>query len=412
MTTDSATLHNLKRLAILRLITSLGVAFALLILGLLETSEVQGLAAWGILLAMCLLSFFNLLRAKHGTLAQYEILTYLILDTFLIAGLMFFTGGANNPFITYMLVPIVISAATLSWLSTWLLCMVTMSLYGLLLFFYFPLASLDIQLAELGMSFHIIGMWFTFILSSLLIAYFVVEMAMDLKYQERQTAFFREQSIQNEHLMMLAGQAASTAHEIGNPLTTIKMLSHELSLAENLTAENKDDIALMSQQIEICQNKLKQLTLDTQLQQSESAPLIEYINNALQQWLLMRPSAQYQWNCPENNTSPNVQYPLVIQQAIINLLDNAMNASSKSSTQSVSLNLNWNDTAWQLHIQDFGDGVSENFALPKQPMDSPQGLGIGLMLSHSSIQRLGGKVKLENNEQGCLTTIELPFYVG
>ena len=411
MTTDSATLHNLKRLAILRLITSIGVAIALVALGLLQTSEVQGLAAWSILLAMCLLSFFNLMRAKQGKLGHYEILTYLVLDTFLIAGLMFFTGGANNPFITYMLVPIVISAATLSWLSTWLLCMVTMSLYGLLLFFYFPLASLDIQLAELGMSFHIIGMWFTFILSSLLIAYFVVEMAMDLKYQERQTAFFREQSIQNEHLMMLAGQAASTAHEIGNPLTTIKMLNHELSLSENLTQDNQEDIALMSKQIEICQDKLKQLTQNTQLQQSEQSSLVDYVKSALHQWLLMRPNAQYQWDTVQND-SPMVQYPLVIQQAMINLFDNAMNASAKSSTKRISLSLNWNEHSWQLQIQDFGEGVSDNFELPSQPMESKQGLGIGLMLSHSSIQRLGGKVHLNNNDLGCLTTIELPFYVG
>lgn len=412
MTTDPATLHNLKRLAILRLVTSVGVAVALVALGLLKTSEVQGLAAWSILLSMCILSFLNLHRAKKGKLTSYEIFAYLIVDILLIAGLMFFTGGANNPFITYMLVPIVISAATLSWLSTWLLCMLTMSLYGLLLFFYFPLASLDIQLAELGMSFHIIGMWFTFILSSLLIAYFVVEMAMDLKYQERQTAFFREQSIQNEHVMMLAGQAASTAHEIGNPLTTLKMLNHELSLSENLSHEDKEDIALMSQQIDICQNKLNQLTQSTQIQQSQTQPLTSFIHDALQQWLLMRPTARYEWDNRPNEQSPTVQYPLVIQQAIINLLDNSMNASANTSSANIELHLSWNEHKWQLNIQDFGEGVSDNFEIPKEPISSQQGLGIGLMLSHSSIQRLGGHVDLTNNKHGCLTTIELPFYVG
>jgi two-component system sensor histidine kinase RegB len=412
MNTDTATLHNLNRLAILRLVTSMGVAIALMAIGLLKTSELQGFAAWSILLTMCLLSAFNLHRAKKGKLTSYEIFTYLIIDTLLIAGLMFFTGGANNPFITYMLVPIVISAATLSWLSTWLLCMLTMTLYGLLLFFYYPLASLDIQLAELGMSFHIIGMWFTFILSSLLIAYFVVEMAMDLKYQERQTAFFREQSIQNEHVMMLAGQAASTAHEIGNPLTTLKMLNHELSLSDNLSNEDKEDIALMSQQIDICQNKLKQLTQSTQVQQSQSQSLTSFIHDALQQWLLMRPTARYEWDKIPNEQSPTVQYPLVIQQAIINLLDNSMNASTSTSSASIELHLSWNEHKWQLYIQDFGKGVSDNFEIPKEPISSQQGLGIGLMLSHSSIQRLGGHVDLTNNEHGCLTTIELPFYVG
>ena len=70
--------------------------------------------------------------------------------------------------------PIVISAATLTWLSTWVLTSIAMAAYGMLLFFYVPLLPLDRQLAELGLSFHIVGMWFTFILSALFIAYFIV----------------------------------------------------------------------------------------------------------------------------------------------------------------------------------------------------------------------------------------------
>ena len=239
---------------------------------------------------------------------------------------------------------------------------------------------------------------------------------MDLKYQERQTAFFREQSLQNEHLMMLAGQAASTAHEIGNPLTTMKMLNHELSLADNLNEENKEDIALMAQQIEVCQSKLKQLTQHTQIQQTDSLSLDDYLNGALQQWLLMRPSAQYQWDKGSHEGYPDVQYPLVVQQSIINLLDNAMNATVQNQANNdqskIQLQLNWNESSWTLTIQDFGTGIDDDFEIPMEPTASSGGLGIGLMLSHSSIQRLGGKVNLKNNEQGCLTSIELPFYVG
>jgi len=219
------------------------------------------------------LSILNLHRARHQRIYKYEIFSYLLVDSFLIIFLMYFTGGANNPFITYLLVPIVISAATLSWLSTWVLTMIAMIAYGLLLFFYMPLYPLDKQLAELGLSFHIIGMWFTFTLSSLFIAYFVVEMGLDLKHQEQQTAYFREQSIQNEHLMLLASQAASTAHEIGTPLTTLKVINHDLILDDSLSSDIKQDLAIMNDQINLCHEKLKKLTRQTQLEQSESKPL-------------------------------------------------------------------------------------------------------------------------------------------
>ena len=413
----SATLRNVKRLAVLRIITCIGFAIALSLLGLYKIDTVQSLAAWSILFTMSGLSFLNLHRARHQHILPYEIFAYLLTDSILIIFLMYFTGGANNPFITYLLVPIVISAATLSWLSTWVLTTIAMVAYGLLLFFYVPLDPLDRQLAELGLSFHIIGMWFTFTLSALFIAYFVVEMGWDLKHQERQTAFFREQSIQNEHLMLLASQAASTAHEIGTPLTTLKVLNHELLIDPSTSDEAKHDLNIMKEQINICHEKLKKLTQQTQLEQSGVQPLTNFINGVLQQWLLIRPSAVFTHNVNEliqtmkesAQRIPTIQYPLVLQQAIINLLDNAQD--SHPSDQPISITLSWDNLQWIMQIQDSGDGIHDDFHLPVKPVTSENGLGIGLLLSHNSISRLGGSVSLTNNEQGCLTQIEMPLVI-
>lgn len=426
-TSTSAAIQNLKRLAVLRLITCFGFAMALALLGLHSSGSLQSLAAWGIILTMSTLSLLNLYRAQHQSIAKYEIFSYLFTDSLLIICLMYFTGGANNPFITYLLVPIVISAATLTWLSTWVLTTIAMAAYGLLLFFYVPLLPLDRQLAELGLSFHIVGMWFTFTLSALFIAYFVVEMALDLKEQEHQTAYFREQSIQNEHLMLLASQAASTAHEIGTPLTTLKVLNHELLISDELSgeknAEARQDLNIMAEQINLCQLILKKLTQQTHIEQSELQPLTGFINNALQQWLLMRPMVNFVVESslksfPTNtnvSTAPNVQYPLVLQQAIINLLDNAADSNKRPvKTESLielplNLTLNYNSESWTMNIQDHGHGIDEPFSLPNSPVQSENGLGIGLLLSHNSISRLGGNVSLTNNDLGCLTTITMPI---
>jgi two-component system sensor histidine kinase RegB len=414
-TSPTAAIQNLKRLAVLRLITCFGFALALALLGLYSFDTLQSLAAWSIIFTMSVLSLLNLYRAQHQNIAKYEIFSYLFTDSLLIICLMYFTGGANNPFITYLLVPIVISAATLTWLSTWVLTSIAMAAYGLLLFFYVPLLPLDRQLAELGLSFHIVGMWFTFTLSALFIAYFVVEMALDLKEQEHQTAYFREQSIQNEHLMLLASQAASTAHEIGTPLTTLKVLNHELLISDELSGdknlEARQDLNIMAEQINLCQLKLKKLTRQTHIEQSELMPLTDFINTALQQWLLMRPMVNFavQGNLKvfeAHDDVPVVQYPLVLQQAIINLLDNA--ADSNNSQLPLNLTLSYNSESWTMGIQDNGHGIDESFNLPSSPVPSENGLGIGLLLSHNSISRLGGRVSLTNNDLGCLTTITMP----
>lgn len=411
---QNATVRNLKRLASLRLITCVGFAVAISLLGVYPFEDIQSLATWCILFIMSALCLINWHRAHHQHIFKYEIFSYLFIDSLLIILLMYFTGGANNPFITYLLVPIVISAATLSWFFTWTLTLIAMMAYGLLLFFFMPLLPLDRQLAEFGLSFHIVGMWFTFTLSALFIAYFVVEMGLDLKHQEKQTTFFREQSIQNEHLMLLASQAASTVHEIGNPLTTLKIINHELLIDPELSTEIKQDLQIMKQQINLCHKKLKKLTQQTQLEQSERQPLTEFINNALQQWLLMRPLAIFKHNLNDLTESPEnppmVQYPLVLQQAIINLLDNAQD--SHVSDQPIQISLGWDNLFWSLKIQDNGSGVHDNFQLPKAPVFSENGLGIGLLLSHNSISRLGGRVSLINNKHGCLTCIEMPMVIN
>ncbi len=398
-------IHNLKRLAVLRLITCVGITLSLLILGFDINNQLQQQAAWGVLSLMTILSLINLARARKEQALPQELFIYLLIDSVLIVTLMYFTGGANNPFITYLLVPIVISAATLRWGFTWILCVLAMLAYGGLLFFYQPLASLNLQMAQLGLSLHIVGMWLTFVLSALFIAYFVVEMAQESRHQSMLVAHYREQSIQNEHLMLLASQAASTAHELGTPLTTLKILTHEL-LQQAQDGDTKDDLSLMSSQIDLCKNKLNKLSQQDTLEQSPKVELHLFIDQTLQQWLLVRPSAQFDWPTSKEANSPQVQYPQVLQQAIINLLDNAMSASSEP----LKLILAWNDNSWLFSIKDNGPGLGEEFKLPNSPVYSEKGMGVGLLLSHSSIQRLGGTVTLSNHEnQGCLTEVAMPF---
>lgn len=403
MSTHSALNYNLKRLAILRSINCIGIAIALVFL---ETSLHHdpdldfGWLIWGLLST---LSIVNLIRARQQSAGQNELFAYLMLDSALIVLLIYFTGGANNPFITYLLVPIVISAATQSWGKTWSLCLTAIAAYAFLLFYHVPLPMLHMH--HSGMNLHVVGMLLTFVMSALFIAYFVVDMAQQLRTEQSQVAKLREQSIQNEHVMLVANQAASTAHELGTPLTTMAVVTQDLLTQDISEAEQKEDLSLIQQQIQLCKDKLKSLVSHAQAN-AKPQPLVEFIQATLDQWLLMRPRAHYQWSKPASG-GPQVQYPQVLQQAIINLLNNAMDASPHH----VDIELVWQNRLWQLKIRDQGSGIDAN---KTQQLSNPQlsedGMGIGLLLTHSSVQRLGGRVEWQNLEDGgCLTIIEVPF---
>jgi two-component system, sensor histidine kinase RegB len=392
--------HNFRRLASLRLLTCAGIAISLLFLSQGLATRAQLTSAWVVWVFLVGLSVLQLWRAGQHEPSPREFFTYLLLDMGLIISLLYFTGGATNPFITYLLVLIVISAATLSWGHTWLLCLISLSAYGLLLFIHQPLPLLDVQLANVGLNLHIVGMWATFIMSALFIAYFVVDMAMAQQQQAKQLAQLREQSLQNEHLMAIASQAAATAHELGTPLTTMAITLKDLQL--DVSADLLPDIKLLQQQIGLCKGKLNNLVASARLSHSEPMPLPTYIHQVLDHWLLMRPQALFQIRQPAD-AGPQVSYPQLLQQAIINLLDNAMNVSDKA----LQLELSWLADCWQLSILDNGPGMPED--LPSQAIKpSSQGMGIGMLLSQSSIARLGGEVTWQNLPEGCLCNIKVP----
>ena len=403
MNQPSALNHNLKRLAILRLITCLGVAVALTYLEFTLHHDPDLRLGWLIWCLLSLLSGVNLVRAKQNNAGADELYAYLILDSALIVALIYFTGGANNPFITYLLVPIVISAATQSRGKTWALCLLGILAYSLLMFYHQPLPILHMHHG--GFNLHIVGMLLTFVMSALFIAYFVVDMAQQLRKEQQQVAQLRERGIQNEHVMVVASQAAATAHELGTPLTTMAVVTQDLLTQDISESEHQEDLALIQQQIQICKDKLKHL-VSTASAKTEPQTLVTFIQDTLDHWLLMRPRAQYQWQKPSTN-GPLVHYPQLLQQAIINLLNNAADASP----QSVTLTLNWRSSAWQLTIEDQGEGIDpERAAAIGSPQDSAEGLGIGLLLTHSSVQRLGGKVDWRNlPDGGCQTRIEVPL---
>ena len=60
------------------------------------------------------------------------------------------------------------------------------------------------------------------------------------------------------------------------------------------------------------------------------------------------------------------------------------------------------DDKWQLAIRDFGAGFTQSTLeqLGFSPVSSEQGFGLAVLLSHSSLERLGGSISLTNHQEG------------
>ena len=159
--------------------------------------------------------------------SSVEFFAQLMVDVFALTALLYFSGGSTNPFISLYLLPLTIAAAALPWAYTWVMAAITISCYTLLLFYYVPLPH-DHEEHNSEFNLHVSGMWLAFVLSTVLIAWFVVKMGISIRERDKDLASAREQALRNEQLIALGTLAAGAAHELGTPLATMAIVSGEL----------------------------------------------------------------------------------------------------------------------------------------------------------------------------------------
>lgn len=371
-----------------------------------------------ILTALVILTGVNLLTfvrlRKPLPVAQVEFFIQLLVDLICLSAVFYYSGGANNPFVSYFLVPICISAATLSGTYTIAIASLSVLSYSLLLFFHIPLPILSPHhhQADNSINLHVMGMWLNFFISACLITYFIVKMARDLRAQEAQLNRWREDQLRDEQVMAVATLAAGTAHELGTPLSTMKLLLSELRTEYKELEPLQKDLQLLQAQVNQCANTLRELVAtaeQTKDGQFPSENISNYCNTLIERWKIMRPDIIATINIAPNQPEITAQFHPTIAQAIINLLNNAADASPKD----IEIDIHWSTQKMQWIIKDSGAGIAEEVTahLGKSFISTKtKGLGIGLLLTQATINRYGGTVAIHNRvPRGTITQLELPF---
>ncbi|MCP5159329.1 MAG: HAMP domain-containing histidine kinase [Gammaproteobacteria bacterium] len=407
-------MEDLRRLLLLRILVVLGPGIMLLWLrfGLTPPAPLPGWLV-ALFLGWALLAFAALQRSarREKPVTTWELFAYLQLDVLALALLLFFSGGASNPFVSLLLLPLIIAAAAL--LPTgqvWATTVFTVAIYTGLMFHYLPLPG---ALSGHGSGFeaHLWGMWLVFVISALLIAGFVARLATALRNQERQVAQLRERALRDEQILTLGMFAAGAAHELGTPLSTIAVLARELELLhgeEGLPL--REDLRTLRQQVEVCKSILGDLLRSADLASDRETVqtldvLLEYTRN---RWQLIRPQVSLRISCTGSPPPPAIAAPQTISQTLISLLNNAADACPAG----VDLTGYWNQQHVIIEIRDQGPGLADRAGEAFFSTKSG-GAGIGLLLANAALERLGGQVRLLRHPQGgTCTRIDLPVRVG
>ncbi len=343
--------------------------------------------------------------------AEGELFVQLLLDVLALAGLLYFTGGSTNPFISLFLLPLIISAAALPGVYTWAMAAVTVACYSLFMIFYRSLP----HAAHTGdFALHVLGMWFGFFFSAGLIAFFVVKMASTLRERDRMLAAAREHALRNERVLALATLAAGAAHELGTPLSTMAVIVQELNRDPTL-ADFKEQLQILRDQIQRCKGALSILSAsagETRAESGRGLPLDNYLTEIVAQWQRARTAVTVRCHLQGVQPAPQVLAEQTLTQALTIILNNAADASPEN----VEVTGQWTERELLIEVQDRGLGLAPDAASyaghkPFFTTKAPgQGLGLGLFLAHTTISRFGGQVTLSNREGGgACTRLILPL---
>ncbi|MEJ5018265.1 ActS/PrrB/RegB family redox-sensitive histidine kinase [Ochrobactrum vermis] len=327
----------------------------------------------------------------------------LAFDVLQLAGLLYLTGGLQNPFVILMIVPVIISATSLSARHTLVLALLVVACTSILTVKHEPLPWYPGETLNLPFLF-VIGIWCA-IASALgftgVYAYRIAEEARQLG----DALSAAELILQREHhLTALDGLAAAAAHELGTPLATIALVVKEMqrSYAKNpVDVGLSEDIALLHSQTQRCREILRRLTsLSSENEEHMSrlplSSLIEEVIAPHRNFGITIDVQKVAGPMPEPVTrrNPGLLYGLG------NLVENAVDFARGN----VSVTWGWTDNQVSVTIQDDGSGfkpeildrIGEPYMTSRDNTRNGGGLGLGLFIAKTLLERSGAQIAFRN----------------
>ena len=340
----------------------------------------------------------SLFAYRHVSHAKPSVmLMQLTADVLFLTVLLSLSGGATNAFVSLLLLPIMIAAVTLREKGLAYIALLAIAAYSFLL-----INMPDHSMHQMNMSGHFVGMWVNFVLSTSVIALVIGAMSRALKERERVIAKAREKQLRNEQLVTLDGAAAQITHQLATPIANLQLLFEEL-LEEQ---PNNTIVKQMQTPLEQCReqlNSFRALSEQIRVNNAKDQITITQLQTAINDtFVLQYPGQHIKWSTPSINAI--LLSDAMLLPAILNLLQNAAIANQKQGKTELELSweLDQQDQCIDLLIRDFGDGFtpSQLAELGGQVMPSEQGMGLAVLLSNVTFERLNGSLTLFNHKEG------------
>ena len=341
---------------------------------------------------------------KKTQLTDRSAFIYLLIDIVQLSGLIYLTGGIKNPFIIFLIIPSVFASSNLSFRTNSLLVLIT-TISILFLTFY----SMDLP-EPLNFHFHVSPYYFYAIPLSLIIAllflnYFAIIFGAESKLRKDALNKMEEIMAKEHEMLSLGGQAAAAAHSLGTPLSTIKIITQELSKQLKDQKDVIQDIELLSSQVERCNEILKRLSLNPNEEDDfidEDSSMKEYLKEIIYSFKETS-KKDFILNLEEDLNSKKITKSIEIVYGLRNFIGNA----NKFSKSKIFITLKSDNTFTIVTIEDDGEGypgdilskIGEPYLRSiKSPDKEKTGLGLGLFIGKTLLEKNFASINCQNSQ--------------
>ncbi|MDB5514095.1 MAG: two-component sensor histidine kinase [Tardiphaga sp.] len=371
---------------------------------------------------ICLSALLNLvLQMEFNPMQRLEpayAAALLALNIAELAGLLFFTGGLQNPFSFLFLAPVLISATALPTRLTIALGVFAAACATALGFFHMPLPW-DGDDPLVLPPIYLFGVWLSILLAigvTSLYAFQVTEEARKLSdaLAATELVLTREQ-----HLTQIDGLAAAAAHELGTPLSTIFLISRELEKTITGNSQLADDLKTLREQAQRCRDILAKITqLSSSGAPFDRMPLSTLIEEAVAPHRDFGIAIKVRIAVAGASEPVGMRNPAILY-GVGNILENAVDFAREI----VEVNAWWNADTVEIVISDDGPGIApdmlkrigEPYLSRRRSADEAPGehtgLGLGVFIARTLLERTGAKVSFSNRtfpDHGAVVQIAWP----
>ncbi len=354
---------------------------------------------FGVLSNLALIYFYK----KKVQLSEKSSFYFLVLDIFQLSFLLYLTGGTINPFSIFLLIPSIFASTSLNLKTNILLIIITIISIVFITIFHAELPSpLNDYIFN---KYYYYSIPIALVIALIFLNFFAITFGKESTVRKEAINKMQEVLSKERELVSLGGQAAAAAHSLGTPLSTIKIISHELFDQLRNDKNVGKDVELLVSQVNRCNEILKKLTLNPTIEDDfidKNLSLYDYVKEIVNSFEEIS-DKKFNIDAEQNANSFDLNKSIEIVYGLRNFIGNA----NKFAKKNIFIAIKSDSETSELIIEDDGPGFSkdilnkigEPYIKSLRSKDNKKsGLGLGIFIGKTLLEKNNAKLLFRNSE--------------